>query len=289
MKHEDVTIVMQGPLISTDGTAEGLRYFDNYLGLVDKIIISTWDNHRNTNSFVGLSNMMDIVSGKDPANKLITSIRRIIGDRNIDLVTDDITNYNNYYNNANVAYQSATSLNGLKKVDTKYVIKLRCDEYYTDLSGFIDLMKSAPEKLTTSNFLFNSDIREQFHPSDHVIGGYTHNILGMFQTALDFCKRLPTGTDPVHCSQLGVEGYRNLYNNGLLSPESFLCICFLITQGIEIDCSQSVKIMKEHVQLVRLREIGEFLCKMGGLSFRSYEAIMSNHSSNFSVESMEQL
>lgn len=289
MKHEDVTIVMQGPLLSTSGAAEGLRYFDNYLSLVDKIIISTWNDHRNTNSFIGLYNVMNIISGKNPANKLIADIRRIIGDRNIDLVTDDITNYNDYYNNANVAYQSATSLNGLKKVDTEYVIKLRCDEYYTDLSEFIDLMKSAPEKLTTNNFLFAPDYHEQFHLSDHVIGGYTHNILGMFQTALDFCKKLSAGTDPVHCSQLGVEGYRNLYNNGLLSPESFLCICFLISKGISIDCSQSKKIMKDHLQVIKTQDMGEFLCKMGGLSFRSHEDIMSNHSSNFSIESMEQL
>ena len=289
MKHEDVTIVMQGPLISTDGTAEGLRYFDNYLSLVDKIIISTWDNHRNTNSFVGLSNMMDIVDGKDPANKLIASVRRIIGDRNIDLVTDDITNYNNYYNNANVAYQSATSLNGLKKVDTKYVIKLRCDEYYTDLSGFIDLMKSAPEKFTTSNFLFNSDMHEQFHPSDHVIGGYTHNILGMFQTALDFCKKLSARTGPVHCSELDVENYRNIYNNGLVSPEAFLCICFLINKGINIDCSKSKKIMKDNVQLLPLCEMGNFLCKIKGQSVTNYESFLSSTYGRDSIESMEQL
>ena len=38
MKHEDVTIVMQGPI------GEGLAYLDNYLNLVGRVIVSTWNS-----------------------------------------------------------------------------------------------------------------------------------------------------------------------------------------------------------------------------------------------------
>ena len=269
MKHKDVTIVMQGPLVSIyDGSmAEGLQYLDNYLNLVDRIIISTWEN--SVGSFI------------DNADK-------IIGNRNITLVTEDIAKYDDYYKNANVVYQAASSLNGLKKVDTEYAIKLRCDEYYTDLSRFIDLMKSAPEKLTTSNLLFCPDIHEQFHPSDHIAGGYTKNILGMYQTAVDFCRKFPAGTDPIHCSQLGIEGYSNVYDNGLVAPEAFLCICFLMNKGVDIDCSQSVKIMKEHVQFIPLCDMGQFLCRIKGYGIRDYESFLYSPTGQYSVANMEE-
>ena len=251
MKHEDVTIVMQGPI------GEGLTYLDNYLNLVGRVIVSTWNNR--------------------------------VEIKNATLVTDDIKKYENYYSNANICYQAASSLNGMKQVNTKYAIKVRCDEYYTDLSKFIELVKSDPEKLTTHNFLFTPNNLEQFHPSDHVAGGYTHNILGMYQTALEFCKKLPAGTDPIHCSQLGIEGYRNIYDNGLVSPESFLCICFLINKGINIDCSKSKKIMKDNVQLLPLHEMGNFLCKIKGQSVTNYESFLSSTYGRDSIESMELL
>ena len=274
MKHEDVTIVMQGPLVSTydESTAEGLHYLDEYLNLVDKIIISTWEN--SVGSFI------------DNADKIIEN-------KNITVVKEDISKYDDYYNNSNVAYQAASSLNGLKKVNTKYAIKLRCDEYYTKLSKFIQAMKSNPEKLTTSNFMFAPDDLEQLHPSDHIAGGKTENILGMYQTALDFCKKLPARKNPAHCSMLGVENYRGLYkglhNNGEVSPEAFLFISFLKNKGVDIDCSQSKKIMNDHAQLVHLRDMGNFLCKVKGKSYSSYEHVKSHHDCDFSIENMEQL
>lgn len=206
MKHEDVTIVMQGPLVSTydESAAEGLHYLDKYLNLVDKIIISTWENS---------------------VGSFIDRVDKIVGNKNITLVKEDISKYDDYYNNSNVAYQAASSLNGLKKVNTKYAIKLRCDEYYTKLSKFIEAMKSNPEKLTTSNFMFAPDDLEQLHPSDHIAGGKTENILGMYQTALDFCKNFLLGKTPltVPCSELKIIGTYTITERFLPKPSfSFL-------------------------------------------------------------------
>ena len=72
MKHKDVTIVMQGPLVSIyDGsTAEGLQYLGNYLNLVDRIIISTWEN--SIGSFI--DNADKIIGNKNIKNTKMKNI-----------------------------------------------------------------------------------------------------------------------------------------------------------------------------------------------------------------------
>ena len=269
MKHEDVTIVMQGPLVNYwNAMAEGLAHVYEYLEVADQIIISSWDDSL----------------GRFEPNKL----EQAIGHGDITLITDDIKKYDGYYNNSNICYQVASSLNGLKKVNTKYAIKIRCDEYYTNLSGFIDLMKSSPEKLTTSNFLFNPDSIEQFHPSDHIAGGYTENILGMYEKAFKICKQF-TGTEPISADEMGISGYRNIYNDGKVSPESLLCFSFLMNKGVEIDCDNSTCLMKKHVQMLPLSEMGDFLCNIKGIGHKDYQVfIESTHGSN-SIKSMEEL
>ena len=269
MKHEDVTIVMQGPLVNYwNAMAEGLAHIDEYLELVNAVIISSWD---------------DSLDRFEP-KKLEHAISR----GNLTLVTDDINKYDDYYNNSNICYQVVSSLNGLKKVNTKYAIKIRCDEYYTDLSKLVDLIKSSPEKLTTSNFLFNPDSIEQFHPSDHVAGGYTENILGMYETAFDLCKKF-TGTEPISADQIGISNYRNIYNDGKVSPESFLCFSFLLNKGVEIDCDNSIAIMKEHVQMLPLSEVGEFLCNIKGIGHKDYQIFLESIHGENSIEDMDEL
>ena len=45
MKHEDVTIVMQGPLVNYWGAmSEGLGKIYEYLEVVNGVIISSWDD-----------------------------------------------------------------------------------------------------------------------------------------------------------------------------------------------------------------------------------------------------
>ena len=269
MKHEDVTIVLQGPLVNYWGAmSEGLAYVYDYLENVNEIIISSWS---------------DSLDRFEPSK-----LEQAIKHGNISLVTDDIDKYDEYYNNSNICYQAASSLNGIREVKTKYAIKMRCDEYYTDISKFIDLMKSSPEKLTTHNFLLNPDSIEQFHPSDHMAGGYTENILGMYEKAFEWCKKF-TGTDPITADQIGVQNYRNVYKDGKVSPESFLCLAFLTHMGVDINCDDSVEIMKKHVQLVPLSEMGEFLCNIKGIGHKDYEIFLESIHGKSSIGSMEEL
>ena len=69
------------------------------------------------------------------------------------MIESDPDIYKNMYSNANINYHVASTLNGLKKVTTKYAIKLRSDEYYSDLSKFVEKIKNNPEKVITRKLL----------------------------------------------------------------------------------------------------------------------------------------
>lgn len=245
MKHDDVTLVLQGPLSNMSGkigTILSPKNIEIYKKYVGKIIISTWDHYK-----------------LKPSKKFLSR-------NEITFIEDSLEKYKEYYNSSNVAYQAVTSLNGISLVDTKYVIKARCDEMYTDLSKFIQVMKSSPDKLTTSNFLFTSDEFCKFHPSDHVIGGKTEGVKGLFNNAVRICRESSGKEHPVIKS----------YNHKGLAPESFLFICYLIHKGVDIDDSKSIQIMNENCQLVEITEMGSFLCHRACVGYNDYEKVLED-------------
>lgn len=84
----------------------------------------------------------------------------------------------NYYNKF---FQTLSTIKGLEQVKTKYVIKLRSDEYFLNYIGFIERMKAlSPHKILTSNIYFRKINVWPFHISDHIIGSETINLLRMF-------------------------------------------------------------------------------------------------------------
>jgi len=254
VKHADVTIVIQGPSVSVSGKlGAAFRNLENYSKHVGNIVISTWDDSK------------------------VKPSKRMLNRLGIKYVEDSKDHYKNHYNSSNIAYQSATSLNGLKLVKTEYAIKVRCDEKYTDISKFIKVMKSAPEKITTSNFLFTSDDFSQFHISDHVIGGKTENLIGMFDNTSMLCKHYTNKTDPITGSDLAIDNYRNgKTKNDEISPESLLFLCFLAYKEIEIDCSKSIEIMNDNCQLVELTDMGDFLCHMSCIPYTNYDRVLED-------------
>ena len=264
MIHDDVTIVMQGPLKNAaKKIAAGLNHIEDYQKYVGNVVISTWDHY-----------------DTKPSKRML---RRL----NVEYIEDDIRKYEDYYNDAHISYQTVSSLNGVSLSKTKYTIKLRCDEYYTDMSKFIDVMKSAPEKLTTSNFLFVADKWQQLHPSDHVMGCLTENIRGTFLEALKLCKEHQGRQDPLMGSEIGIKNYKNgNLNNDRISPETLLFLSFLRHKKVSINCERSKEIMNEHCQLVELKDMGEFLCHLGCNPYASYNYVLNQTPS---ITSMEEL
>ena len=263
MRHDDVTLVLQGPTVSLSGRlGASFKNLENYHKQVSKIVVSTWNHYE-----------------IKPSNSMLKKF-------NITYVEDSIDGYSDYYNDANIAYQCISSLNGMDLVTTKYTIKARCDEKYTDLSKFIEVMKSSPNKLTTSNFLFVNDDWLQFHPSDHVMGGQTKNMKGMFEKAVSICQKY-RNKERLNGRDIGISGYRNsMLENDRIPPETLLFLSFLKYKNIPIDCSKSVETMKNHCQLVELKDMGNFLCYLSCVPYSNYNKVMSETPSIASMEGL---
>ena len=123
--------------------------------------------------------------------------------------------------------QCLTSIKGLEAVKTPYVIRLRTDEYY-NLDKFIEQILANPGKLVSNNFLFCADRFYKFHPSDHLLGGQTLDMLDMFRICL---LKLSYGI------------WERL-------PEIMLMTSFLQLKGEDIDQEKSKELMKRNVVLV---------------------------------------
>jgi hypothetical protein len=109
--------------------------------------------------------------------KLVASTWNI--HQNINEVTQHIEKYK-IYNNGNIFYHVLTVLLGINRVQTKMMIKLRCDEVYTNLIPIIETMIGNPDKIITTNIFIRSVDVFPYHCSDHIIAGSTENLRKMF-------------------------------------------------------------------------------------------------------------
>jgi len=116
---------------------------------------------------------------------------------------------------ANLDYQIITTLHGLQYVETNWVIKMRCDEYWSNLDKIFDKMKSNPNKIVSGSMFFRKWGMYPFHCGDKILGGTTDNITLMFESTLHNLE-LKLWDETIPESQLGL-GYvmakDNLLNN----------------------------------------------------------------------------
>lgn len=93
--------------------------------------------------------------------------------------------------NHNLNYQLISTLNGLRMVETDYVIKLRGDEYYSNLEHIAYQICMNPDKVHCSPIFFRHWSFMEYHISDHIIAGTTSNIKLMFsQTKFNVDNKL---------------------------------------------------------------------------------------------------
>lgn len=154
--YNDFTLVFQGPL--HQNFIYGL--LNNYKEYTDNIVVSHWD-----------SDNLDLLEYFTEYNIQPT------------LVTNKSHKAYNAYNNQNVYYQVYTTLSGLEKVTTPYVLKLRTDQWYGNLEPFLNAVRQEPNKFICTNLHFRPDHICKYHPSDKLIGSNTQDLLKTFQIA----------------------------------------------------------------------------------------------------------
>jgi hypothetical protein len=85
---------------------------------------------------------------------------------------------------ANLDYQIITTLKGLSKIKTYYVIKVRADEYWSNLEIVYDRLKQNPNKIVSGSMYFRNWNLYKFHCSDKLLAGTWNNIFSMFESTL---------------------------------------------------------------------------------------------------------
>lgn len=179
MCFDDITVVVQGPVQALNGrtqeegvTQKCLASIRNYLPGA-KIILSTWKNQ-------DLSELDydELVISEDPGQ----NIRQYKKDGKPE-----------YFNNNR---QIVSTVEGLKKVKTKYAIKLRSDNYLVS-NEFINLQKQFSKRCSEYLFLtervvvcnaftrkYTKGHKVAFHLSDFFYFGLTKDLLSLWHLPL---------------------------------------------------------------------------------------------------------
>lgn len=142
---KNVTILLQGKVLQ-----ETIDFFvENYP--TTNVVISTWIGSEL--DFSKLSQTHKVILGKLPEE--------------------------GGYQNIN--YQVESTLNGLQCIHTDYVIKIRGDEYYSNLDYVAYEIAMNPYKIHCSPIFFRHWEFMNYHISDHIIAGTLQNVKLMFE------------------------------------------------------------------------------------------------------------
>ena len=148
VKETDISLLIQGPF-----NTECFNSIKSSKFKFKQIIYSTWANEN-----IDYSNFKNL--------------------EGFEAVIQDLPDVTNITNIANIYYQICSTLEGLKLVKTKYVMKHRADESYNKLNLVIE--KFDPQKLLCSNIYFRPIKYQAFHISDHFFIGETSRLTETF-------------------------------------------------------------------------------------------------------------
>ena len=154
---------------------------------------------------------------------------------------------------ANLDYQIITTLAGLSEVEGEWVIKMRTDEYYSNLDKVFKKMKANPEKIVSSSMFFRKYGLYKFHCSDKLLGGTTENLIGMYESTLHNVE-MKLWEETVPESQLGL-GYimakdSTIDINDVNNKRAELGEQFIEDKGIKIFTTASNTISTEMMNIV---------------------------------------
>jgi hypothetical protein len=154
---------------------------------------------------------------------------------------------------ANLDYQIITTLAGLAEVTDDWVIKMRTDEYYSNLDKVFTKMKQNPEKIVSSSMFFRKYGMYKFHCSDKLLGGRTDNLIGMYESTLQNLE-MKLWDETIPESQLGL-GYvmlkdMNININDINNKRSEFGAQFVEEQGIKLFTKSSNTISTEMMNIV---------------------------------------
>jgi hypothetical protein len=243
---EDVTIIIQGRLEQDSYDF----YRSKYLNC--KVIISTWTN--NTIDFSELPKNFKVILAPLPTES---------GDQNIN-------------------YQVTSTLNALDLVKTKYVIKMRGDEYWSYPENIYESIKLEPDKLHCSSVFFRAWQYCEYHMSDHLIAGTTENMITLFKRT-----KYNWESGRLNVSKWKIDGVFSRYIN-THSPEERLTKSYLEAKDAEGFINEDGRIlMKKHFNILDIDLLKPYRIKANLFKVDFKDSFIPEQ--NFSISTIDQL
>lgn len=160
-----------------------------------------------------------------------------------------------YYSAFNFDYHLESTIIGLNYVNTKYVLKLRADEYWSNIDVVYNKFKKDDTKVLCGSLFFRPlDTIYPFHISDHIICSTLDNMIKMFVGAKNNIK----------------------LNLPLYAPESILGFGFVSNKENfnKTDCVKYIKDSKFYLQkwfdIIDVNELTPFIATYSSKLGRHY-------------------
>jgi hypothetical protein len=220
-----------------------------------------------------------IVTPKTSNEKLIKECFNIsISNQNISCILyDENVNRPEFNNVQNRYFHFLSTHLGLEVSSTKYSIKLRSDEFYSDLNPFMKKIKENPDKIITNDVFFRKSSFKRFHPSDHLVGGKTQLMRKIFTKAKNYSE---------NPKEIQNSPWRR--DDESITAENQLCFSiFDIKENPETEKSD-YKLMKDNIDIVLSQDLGFF--RVAWNSNGSKEFFDSSYyNQDFDIKNIEEL
>ena len=182
----------------------------------------------------------------------------------------------------NINYQLVSTINALDLVKTKYVIKMRGDEYWSYPENIYQSILSEPNKIHCSSVFFRAWQYCEYHMSDHIIAGMTENIKLLFHKS-----KHNWDIGRLNVSKWKVDGVFKGYIN-THAPEERLTKSYLEeVEPDRFDVEDGRVLMKEHFSILNIDLLKPYKVKANLFKVEFRDNFIPEK--NFSISNIDRL
>lgn len=182
----------------------------------------------------------------------------------------------------NINYQLVSTLNALDLVKTKYVIKMRGDEYWSYPENIYEAIKLQPNKLHCSSVFFRAWQYCEYHMSDHIIAGTTENLITLFTTT-----KHNWNTGRLNVSKWKIDGTFTRYIH-THAPEERLTKSYLeAKEPHRFEKDDGRVLMKEHFDILDIELLKPYKVKANLFKIEFKDNFIPEK--NFSISNIDKL
>ena len=143
---------------------------------------------------------------------------------------------------------------GLDKIDNLYIIKIRTDEFFSDISKIEKYLTLNPTKLVCSNIFLRKQKDQPFNISDHIIGMSYKNMYNTFNNLYSFFKlfRVLTHQNDI----FNEEVFKTLWGKKYFGAQNLICRSYLYSLGhTKLD---DIKLVVDNCYCIPVSELGDY-------------------------------